>query len=102
MLAAGPRSWGVLCRSSPPCPQQRQQCVTSADPGSRDEATIAVIGEATERLSDEFRAARRRIRWRLIAGMRDRLIHHYDPVDLDEVWKTVTTDLPDLLVALRA
>jgi uncharacterized protein with HEPN domain len=29
--------------------------------------------------------------------MRDRLIHHYDTVDLEEVWKTVTADIPNLL-----
>lgn len=32
-----------------------------------------------------------------IAGMRDKLIHHYDAVDLDEVWSTVTLDIPKLL-----
>lgn len=32
-----------------------------------------------------------------IAGMRDRVIHQYDTVDLEEVWRTVTTDLPALL-----
>jgi uncharacterized protein with HEPN domain len=56
-----------------------------------------VVGEAVKRLSEEFRAARPRIPWRLIAGMRGRLVHHYDTVDLDEVWKTVTVDLADLV-----
>jgi uncharacterized protein with HEPN domain len=60
-----------------------------------------VIGEAVKRLSGEFRNSRPRIPWRLIAGMRDRLIHHYDTADLDEVWKTVTVDLAELLAALR-
>ena len=32
----------------------------------------------------------------LIAGMRDHLIHAYDAVDLDEVWRTVTVDVPQL------
>ncbi|MGQ9916690.1 MAG: HepT-like ribonuclease domain-containing protein [Bryobacteraceae bacterium] len=34
--------------------------------------------------------------WRLIAGTRDKLIH-YEGVDLDEVWKMVTADLPRLI-----
>ena len=29
--------------------------------------------------------------------MRDRLIHGYDSVDLDELWKTANADIPALL-----
>jgi len=29
--------------------------------------------------------------------MRDKLIHGYDSVDLNEVWKTTSQDMPDLL-----
>ena len=35
--------------------------------------------------------------WRDIAGMRDRLIHGYDSVDHDELWKTSIEDVPKLL-----
>jgi uncharacterized protein with HEPN domain len=37
----------------------------------------------------------------LIAGMRDNLIHGYDLIDWDEVWKTATVDAPDLLDQLK-
>jgi uncharacterized protein with HEPN domain len=33
--------------------------------------------------------------------MRDKLIHQYDAVDLDEVWKTVTKDIAPLISFLR-
>jgi uncharacterized protein with HEPN domain len=33
--------------------------------------------------------------------MRDKLIHGYDIVDLDEVWHTADVDVPDLLVSLE-
>jgi uncharacterized protein with HEPN domain len=33
--------------------------------------------------------------------MRDKLIHQYDAVDLDEVWKTVTTEIPPLIAFLE-
>lgn len=62
---------------------------------------IMIIGEGVKRLSDEIRAAHPSIPWRLIAGMRDRLIHQYDAVDLEEVWRTVTADLPTLAEALE-
>ena len=61
---------------------------------------LQVIGEATKRLTTEFRESHAEVPWRDIARMRDRLIHHYDAVDLDEVWKTTETDVPDLLVRL--
>ncbi|HFD40005.1 MAG TPA: DUF86 domain-containing protein, partial [Anaerolineae bacterium] len=55
---------------------------------------LMVMGEAVKRLSRDFCAAHPEIPWALIAGMRDKLIHGYDIVDLDEVWKTATTDVP--------
>jgi uncharacterized protein with HEPN domain len=32
--------------------------------------------------------------------MRDRLIHHYFDINLDILWQTITTDLPEMLAAL--
>lgn len=32
--------------------------------------------------------------------MRDRLVHHYFDIDIDVLWATVNTDLPELLVVL--
>ena len=62
---------------------------------------LQIIGEATKRLTTGFRESHAETPWRDIARMRDRLIHHYDAVDLDEVWKTVETDIPDLLARLE-
>jgi uncharacterized protein with HEPN domain len=62
---------------------------------------LLVLGKATKRLSDEFRDEHSEIEWRLMAGMRDILIHAYDTVDLDEVWKTATEDVPDLLSQIK-
>jgi uncharacterized protein with HEPN domain len=62
---------------------------------------LMVIGEAVKRLSQDFHTRHPEIPWTLIAGMRDKLIHGYDIVDLDEVWKTVDADVPDLLSLLE-
>lgn len=58
---------------------------------------LLVLGEAVKRLSEDFRSQHSQIPWKEIAGMRDLLIHQYDAVDLDEVWKTLTADLADLI-----
>jgi uncharacterized protein with HEPN domain len=58
---------------------------------------LMVLGEAVKRLSDDFRDRHSEIPWALMAGMRDKLIHGYDIVDLEEVWKTGNRDVPDLL-----
>lgn len=48
--------------------------------------SIEVIGEATKNVPDAFRARYPQVDWRLMAGMRDRLIHAYFGVDYDIVW----------------
>lgn len=58
---------------------------------------VPIIGEAVKRISPEFRTAHPEVPWKLIAGTRDKLIHFYEGVDLDEVWKMLTADLPELL-----
>jgi uncharacterized protein with HEPN domain len=62
---------------------------------------IAVIGEAVKRLSVTLRTRHPEVPWKDIAGMRDRLIHGYDAVDADELWKTAAVDVPALLEQVR-
>jgi len=57
---------------------------------------ITLMGEAVKRLSPEFRARHPHIPWQKIAGMRDRLVHAYDQVDLHRVWEAAEEDLPQL------
>jgi uncharacterized protein with HEPN domain len=58
---------------------------------------LLIIGEATKRLSNDFRAEHPEIPWRYIGGMRNHLVHGYDAIDLDEVWNVLKRDLPELL-----
>ncbi len=62
---------------------------------------LMVIGEAVKRLSSGFRLEHPHIRWTPMAGMRDVLSHAYDTVDLNEVWRTVTSDIPALVAHLE-
>ncbi|MCB9446003.1 MAG: DUF86 domain-containing protein [Ardenticatenaceae bacterium] len=62
---------------------------------------LEIIGEATKRLSEEFRDQNPEIRWRQIAGMRDILIHAYDHVDVNEVWHVTQTSIPELIAKIE-
>lgn len=56
---------------------------------------IEVIGEASKRISDETRQKFQDFPWKNFAGMRDRVTHQYDRVDLEIVWETATHELPE-------
>jgi putative transposase len=62
---------------------------------------IIVIGEATKRLSEEFRIQHPEIPWKDIAGMRDILAHQYDRVNLNTLWDAIETDIPELLALIQ-
>ncbi len=63
--------------------------------------TLEIIGEAVKRLPSEFRERYPHIPWKDIAGMRDKIIHGYDEVDLRIVWKAVRQDIPRLKPHIR-
>jgi uncharacterized protein with HEPN domain len=57
---------------------------------------LEVLGEASKGISAEFKEMHPELRWRAIAGTRDRLAHGYFDVDLDVVWTIVANDIPRL------
>ncbi len=57
---------------------------------------IQIVGEASKRLSPEFKSGHPQVPWKDISGMRDKLVHDYMGVDLKAVWKTVQEDVPEL------
>ena len=62
---------------------------------------LEIIGEATERLSDEFRTEHPEIPWKDMAGMRDVLIHDYDKVKVRRVLDTMQNAIPALILQLE-
>jgi len=57
---------------------------------------LEIIGEAAKRLPEELRHRYPNIPWKGMAGMRDRIIHGYDNVDLQIVWDVVVRDIPHI------
>jgi uncharacterized protein with HEPN domain len=62
---------------------------------------LMLIGEAVRRLSSDFLDQHPTVPWQQIAGMRNRLIHHYDKIDWPLVWNTARRDVPQLLTELE-
>ncbi len=62
---------------------------------------LEVLGEASKRVSDEFRTEHPELPWKKMAKTRDRLIHGYDNLDHDIVWDIVTEHLPEVVAALE-
>lgn len=60
-----------------------------------------IIGEATKKLNEDFRATYSDIEWKKIAGMRDKLIHDYIGVDLWAVWGVVENIIPSLELQIQ-
>ena len=55
--------------------------------------SLEIIGEATKKLSDEFKKNHPGIEWKKIAGTRDKLIHDYYGIDYDIVWDIISSKI---------
>lgn len=58
--------------------------------------SFEVIGEASKRISLEFRSNYPQIAWKKIAGFRDVLIHDYEGIDIQNVWYIIQNDISAL------
>ena len=70
----------------------------------KTEATLhglTVIGEAVRAMDDDFKAAHSDVPWRSIVGMRNFIVHEYEEIDYDLVWKAVSIDLPAITPRLE-
>jgi uncharacterized protein with HEPN domain len=64
--------------------------------------SIEVIGEAASKVGEETRILFHEIPWQALVGMRNRMVHGYDTIDLDVVWDTVKNSLPPLIPQLES
>ncbi len=58
-----------------------------------------IIGEAShniERYHASFADAHPEVPWTVVYAMRNKVIHDYFSIDLEVIWKTIHTDLPEL------
>ncbi len=62
---------------------------------------VEIVGEAATRVSEEGHKRYPSIPWQQARGMRNRLVHGYDEIDLDVLWDTLQADFPPLISELR-
>jgi uncharacterized protein with HEPN domain len=79
----------------------------SFDAFSKDQKSIdavvrnlEIIGEAANRLPDDFKAKYWEVEWHKVVGLRHRIIHEYFGIDLEIIWQILHKDMPELHNAL--
>ncbi len=63
---------------------------------------LLVIAEAARRVSEATRQTLSDVSWQEINGMRNRLVHDYDDVNLSIVWDVVQAEIPPLIEELKS
>ena len=62
--------------------------------------SVSQIGELAKEISDETQNKYKDIPWSAIKGMRNKIVHDYENVDLAVLWGTIEESLPELKVNL--
>lgn len=72
--------------------------VFSADVVYQDSCSLCLIqiGEAVNRLSDDYKQRHPEIEWRRVYGMRCHLVHGYEMFDAEIAWDAIRTHIPPL------
>ncbi len=63
--------------------------------------TVSQIGELAKEISDETQKDYENIPWKSIKGMRNKIVHDYENVDLSVLWATIKESLPELKNSLK-
>lgn len=61
-----------------------------------------IIGEAANRLDEDFRDIHPDIEWNRIRGFRNRIVHEYFGIDYKIVWTIIESYLDELIVSLSS
>ncbi|MDB5286905.1 MAG: hypothetical protein JWR05_1854 [Mucilaginibacter sp.] len=60
-----------------------------------------IIGEAANRLPDEFKDASEQVDWHKIRGLRNRIVHNYFGIDYSIIWSVKENYLSVLIAEVK-
>jgi len=58
--------------------------------------TVSQIGELAKDITEETQGKHSNIPWTAIKGMRNKIVHDYEHIDLAVLWGTIQNSLPEL------
>lgn len=75
-----------------------------ADPALQDSVALQLmlIGEEVKKLSPGAKGRFPNLEWNNMARLRDKITHHYNKIDLLQVWEIATENILSLLEALAS
>ena len=62
---------------------------------------LSQLGEIANKVDEEFQNAHKEIPWRQVYGLRNKIVHDYEGVNLKLVWEIISDDLPELKETLE-
>ena len=57
---------------------------------------LGQIGELANKIDKDFEVQNSQIPWRVLYGLRNKIVHDYEGVNLSLIWEIIRTDLPEL------
>ena len=97
------RKWRAMCEKSWTIAEAMTTRPFSADSKLVEACVfnLSQLGELCKVADDSFTAAHPEIPWREMYGLRNRIVHDYEGVNLKLVWEIIQGDLPELEEALK-
>lgn len=82
--------------------QTYDEFVADSKTGDAVVRNFEIIGEAANRLPEDFKDRHKEVDWHRIRGFRNRIVHDYFGIDYAIVWQIKENFLPGLMEQMRA
>ena len=63
---------------------------------------VEIIGEASYKLTHEFKQTHPQLPWEEMEGMRHIMVHGYYSISPERLWTTIINDIPDMIPILHS